>query len=93
MTIHTSLTYARTHLAEICDQVISDRDIVIVHRRDAEDVALLAMGELDGILETMHLLRSPNNAARLLTALARTRQEPPSNETVAELRAKDGSTG
>jgi antitoxin YefM len=93
MTIHTSLTYARIHLAEICDRVIADRDIVIVHRRGAEDMALLAVGELDGILETMHLLRSPSNAARLLTALARARQEPPSNETVTELRANDGSTG
>jgi antitoxin YefM len=93
MTIHTSFTYARAHLAEICDRVISDRDFVIVHRRGAEDVAILAVGELDGILETIHLLRSPNNAARLLTALARARQEPQPGDTIAELRAKDSSTG
>lgn len=92
MTIHTSFTYARTHLAEICDRVASDRDIVIIHRRGAEDVAMLAVGELDGLLETMHLLGSPNNAARLLTALARAHQEPP-GDTAAELHAKDSSTG
>jgi antitoxin YefM len=35
------------------------------------DVALLPASELAGLMETAHLLRSPNNARRLLTALRR----------------------
>ena len=37
------------------------------------DVALIAPGELACLVETAHLLRSPRNAERLLTALARAR--------------------
>jgi antitoxin YefM len=38
-------------------------------------VALVAADELEGLLETAHLLRSPRNAARLLSALERARSE------------------
>jgi len=55
-----------------------------------EDVALIAASELESLLETAHLLRSPRNAERLLTALARARagDEPPA--TVEELRRELG---
>jgi antitoxin YefM len=53
------------------DQVTKDRDVVIIRRRDAEDVALIAADELGAIFESAHLLRSPRNAERLLTALRR----------------------
>lgn len=45
--------------------------MVIIHRRGAEDVALIAADELTSLPETAHLLRSPANAERLLTMLAR----------------------
>ena len=35
-------------------------------RRDARSVVLLSEEEYEGIRETLHLLRSPANAARLL---------------------------
>ncbi len=71
MTIQTSYTQARASLARLLDQVTKDREVVIIRRRDAEDVALIAADELESILETAHLLRSPANAERLLTALGR----------------------
>jgi antitoxin YefM len=55
----------------LMDRVVEDREVVMVRRRQGGDVALVAADELEGLLETAHLLRSPRNAARLLSALER----------------------
>ncbi|CAN5905836.1 type II toxin-antitoxin system prevent-host-death family antitoxin [soil metagenome] len=73
MSIETTYTHARAHFAELCDAAAEDREVVIIRRRNAEDVALIAADELSSLIETAHLLRSPKNAERLLTALARAR--------------------
>lgn len=57
------------------DRVVEDREVVMVRRRHGGDVALVAADELEGLLETTHLLRSPRNAARLLAALQRAKAE------------------
>jgi antitoxin YefM len=71
MTVQTSYSNAREKLASLMEQVVEDREIVIINRRGYEDVALVAVSELNSLLETAHLLRSPKNAQRLLTALQR----------------------
>ena len=38
MTIQTTYTQARTRLADFCDTAVNDREIVMIHRRGAEDV-------------------------------------------------------
>ncbi len=90
MTIQMSYTQARTQLADLCDTVANDREIVIIHRRGGEDVALIAADELAGLLETAHLLKSPANAERLFSALARARERIESPQTIAELRRAVG---
>jgi antitoxin YefM len=90
MTIQTSYTQARARLAALLDEVTHNREVVIIQRRGAEDVALIAADELAGLLETAHLLRSPANAERLLTALARVRQRTGSPQSIAELRREVG---
>jgi antitoxin YefM len=69
----TTITYshARANLAALCDHAISSREPIIIHRRGAADVALVSAAELRSLMETAHLLRSPKNAQRLLTALLR----------------------
>ena len=47
---------------------------------------LIAADELRGLMETAHLLRSPKNAQRLLSALARARNENLPSESVNDLR-------
>lgn len=69
MAIETSYTEARANFAKLCDRVTQDRETVIIKRRGAEDVALIAADELSSLEETAYLLRSPENARRLLTAL------------------------
>jgi antitoxin YefM len=89
-TVVTTYTDARARLAALCDHVASSREAVIIRRRKAEAVALISAEELESLLETAHLLRSPRNAQRLLSALqrAQARVTPPSS--VAELRESLG---
>jgi antitoxin YefM len=73
----TTISYSkvRENLAKVWDEVEDSREAVILRRRGHEDLALLPAHELRSLRETAHLLRSPANAARLLTALARSRGE------------------
>ena len=68
-----SATYShlRENLAEIWDEVEDSREPVIVERRGHQALAILPADELASLEATAHLLRSPKNAARLLTALQR----------------------
>ncbi len=54
MPIETTYTQARANLATLCDEVVSTRDVVIIHRRGAEDVALVSAAELSSVVETAH---------------------------------------
>jgi antitoxin YefM len=86
MSTETSYTHAHANLAALCEQVTSTREPVLIRRRGAEDVALVAADELRGLMETAHLLRSPKNAQRLLTALVRSQSQELPTETVEALR-------
>ncbi len=74
MAIQTTYTQARASLASLLDEVTKNREVVIIRRRGCEDVAMITADELAGVLETAHLLRSPENARRLLTSLERVRE-------------------
>jgi antitoxin YefM len=71
MAIETSYTHARANLESLIDEVAENREHVIIHRRDGHDVAMIAAEELRGLIEAVHLLRSPKNARRLMRALRR----------------------
>jgi len=71
MAIETSYTQARAKLARLLDRVGEDREVVLIRRRGRPAVAMVAADELSSLLETAHLMRSPANARRLLTALRR----------------------
>jgi antitoxin YefM len=75
MPIETTYSKAREGLKSLMDRAVDDREVVLVRRRKGGDVALVAADELAGLLETAHLLRSPANAERLLTALTRAREQ------------------
>lgn len=90
MTIQTTYTQARASLASLWDAVTLNREIVIIERRGAEPVALISADELEGLLETAHLLRSPKNAERLLRALGRAQRKEGTSQTMDELKRKVG---
>ena len=86
MSTVTTYTSARASLAALCDEVASTREPVIIRRRNAEDVALISADELESLLETAHLLRSPKNAQRLLDALSRAQRQELPPSSVEDLR-------
>jgi antitoxin YefM len=86
MAIDTTYTDARENLAKLLDRVTGDREVVFIRRRGREKVALVAADELAGLMETAHLLRSPRNAVRLLSALRRALRGTGGPTSVAELR-------
>ncbi|MCI0485540.1 MAG: type II toxin-antitoxin system Phd/YefM family antitoxin [Blastocatellia bacterium] len=90
METQTTYTQARANLAKLCDQVAENRDIVIISRRKGGDVALIAADELASILETLHLLRSPKNADRLLSALRDAKLRKGKVRSVRSLRREVG---
>ena len=90
MTTQTTYSNARANLAALLDEVTANRGIVIINRRGAENVALVAASELSSLLETAHLLRSPKNAERLLTALNRAKSKRLKPQSIGELRREMG---
>lgn len=90
MTLETSYTGLRENLASILNRVTEDREIFIVRRKGARDVALVPAAELAGLLETAHLLRSPRNSQRLLTALRRAESGKGKPALIGQLRRETG---
>jgi len=65
-----SFTDLREHLRERLDEVRESRVPLLVTRQGAASAVVLDKEEYDGIMETLHLLRSPKNAERLLRSIA-----------------------
>ena len=86
MPTETTYTSLRENLASVLDQVVDQQETVILRRRGARDVALVPAGELAGLVETAHLLRSPRNAHRLLAALKRAERGKQRPASLAALR-------
>jgi len=86
----TTYTNLRQSLASVLDRVANDREVVIVVRRGEKKVAMVPADELAGLMETAHLLRSPKNARRLLTALQRAVGGKGKPEPLEKLRREMG---
>jgi antitoxin YefM len=88
--ITTTYTNVRTNLAQYLDRVVDDRETIVIQRRGHEDVVMISADELDSLLETAHLLRSPKNAERLLAALERARAGAEEPQSIESLRREVG---
>lgn len=86
----TTYTQARANFAGLCNEVTDNREIVVIRRRNGSNVAMIAADELESIMETAHLLRSPKNAERLLAALERALKGKQKPSTLQALRAEVG---
>lgn len=96
-TTETTYTALRENLASYLGRVTDDREVVIVKRRGAPDVAIIAADELASLEETAYLLRSPANAKRLLQTLAESKandkKRPPAKPAAAALEELRRSVG
>ncbi|MGL6340886.1 MAG: type II toxin-antitoxin system Phd/YefM family antitoxin [Waterburya sp.] len=86
----TSYSQARANLASILDEVVDQQQIFIVKRRNGKNVALIAEDELSSLLESVYLLRSPENARRLHRALEWSESDSAQAQTVEELKQELG---
>jgi antitoxin YefM len=64
---------ARNRLKDVLDRVTRDADYTIITRRDAEPAVVMSLDSFNGLMETVHLLRSPENAAHLARSIAQYR--------------------
>jgi len=71
-------TSARSNLAQTMTKVCDDHAPVIITRKAAKPVIMMSLEDYEALEETAYLLRSPENARRLL-------------ESVAELAAGHGT--
>lgn len=69
-----TFTEARNKLKNILDRVIEDADYTVITRRDADDAVVMSLDYFNSLLETVHLLKSPANAAHLARSIAQYEQ-------------------
>lgn len=60
---------ARNSLKGVLDQAAADADFTIITRRDAPDAVLMSLETFNSLMETVHLLKSPANAAHLAESI------------------------
>jgi len=60
---------ARNKLKSVLDQVVNDSDYTIISRRDADDAVVMSLDQFNGLMETVHLLKSPANAAHIAKSI------------------------
>ena len=66
---HVSYTELRSNLAKYMDEVCDSRSPLHITRQNARTVVMVSEDEYEGMLETLHLLRTPANATRLLESI------------------------
>ena len=65
-----SYSEARNSLKTVLDAVTNDVDVTIINRRDAENAVVMSLDHYNSLMETLHLLQSPANAAHLAKSTA-----------------------
>lgn len=65
----TTFSEARNNLKSVLDKVANDADCTIITRRDAGDAVVMSLDYYNSLMETVYLLRSPENAAHLARSI------------------------
>lgn len=68
-----NFTDARNNLKELLDRVAQDADYTVITRRDAQDAVVMSLDSYNSLMENVHLLRFPANAAHLARSIAQYR--------------------
>ena len=63
-------TTLRANLAGQMDRVCEDHTPLIVTRKGSDSVVMMSLEDYEALEETSYLLRSPENARRLLASIA-----------------------
>jgi len=60
-----SFSEARNNLKQVIDRVVDDADVAVIARRDSPDAVVMSLDTYNSWMETVHLLKTPANAAHL----------------------------
>lgn len=71
---HVSYSELCGNLATYMEAVCDDRAPLLVTRQNARSVVLISEEDYEGLMETVHLLKSPANALRLLRSIQETNE-------------------
>ena len=66
-------TESRARYAEVLDQVVNDREEIVITRQGHESAVIIALDEYESLMETVYLMQSPANARHLRESIARHR--------------------
>jgi antitoxin YefM len=66
---HVSYTELRRNLKKHLDSVCESRAPLVVTRQNGAPVVVLSLAEYESLEETLHLIRDPINAERLLRSI------------------------
>jgi antitoxin YefM len=66
---HVNFTEFRQNLASHMDAVCDSHAPLVVTRQKGQSVVVMSEEEYEGMQETLHLLRNPRNAERLLKSI------------------------
>ena len=66
-------TESRARYAEVLDQVVNDREEIVITRQGHGNVVIIALDEYESLMETVYLMQSPANARHLRESIARHR--------------------
>lgn len=75
---------ARNGLKKVIDHVVSDSDYTVITRRDAPDAVLMSLDSFNSMMETVHLLKTPANAAHLNRSIAQYRKGQAQKHNLAD---------
>lgn len=62
-------THARQNLAKLMDEAQANHEPIVINRQRKGSVVMMSLEDYNGLMETLHLLRSPRNAERLLRSI------------------------
>lgn len=66
-------TDARNNLKSVLDRVIDDADVAVITRKEGQHAVVMGQDYYNSVMETLHLMSSPSNAARLAKSIAELR--------------------
>lgn len=64
-----SFTQAKNSLKAVLDDVVTGTDCTVITRRDAQNAVVMSLDYYRGLLETLYLLKSAENAAHLAASV------------------------
>lgn len=65
-----TFTEARSRLKHVLDDVADNVEATIISRRHGGDAVVMSLEHYNSLMETIHLMSAPANAARLMESIA-----------------------